>query len=83
MKKLSIVAVLFILCGAVNAQNNGDVQVGEFGFSVGAAHYFGDLNSRAAVKRPKPAVGIFFRKQFGNYIGLRVSAHYAQVGFAD
>ena len=83
VKKISIVAILFLLSGAVSAQNNGDVQVGEFGFSVGAAHYFGDLNSRAAIKRPKPAVGIFFRKQFGNYIGLRVSAHYAQVGFAD
>lgn len=71
------------MSGFVKAQDHGDFQVGEFGISVGAAHYFGDLNSRAAIKRPKPAIGIFFRKQFGNYIGLRVSAHYAQVGFAD
>jgi hypothetical protein len=59
------------------------VQVGEFGFSAGAAHYFGDLNSRTALKRPKPAFGVFFRKQFGNYIGLRVAARYAQVGYSD
>lgn len=59
------------------------VQKGEFGFTAGAAHYFGDLNTRAALNRPKPAIGAFFRKQFGNYIGLRVGAHFAQVGYSD
>ena len=59
------------------------IQKGEFGFSFGAAHYFGDLNTRASVNRPKPAVGIFFRKQFGNYVGLRIGAHYAQLGYSD
>lgn len=59
------------------------VQQGEFGISAGAAHYFGDLNTRAALNRPKPALGIFFRKQFGNYVGLRIGAHYAQLGYSD
>ncbi len=59
------------------------VQVGEFGISAGGAHYFGDLNTRAAINRPKPALGLFFRKQFGNYIGMRISAHYAQLGYSD
>ena len=59
------------------------MQEGQFGFTLGAAHYFGDLNNRAAVNRPKIAVGGFFRKQFGNYTGLRVSAHYLQLGYSD
>lgn len=59
------------------------VQQGEFGITAGAAHYFGDLNTRAAVNRPKPALGVFFRKQFGNYTGLRVAAHFAQLGYSD
>ena len=59
------------------------IQQGEFGVTLGAAHYFGDLNTRASVNRPKPAIGLFFRKQFGNYIGMRVSAHYAQLGYSD
>jgi hypothetical protein len=59
------------------------IQQGEFGISAGAAHYFGDLNTRAAINRPKPALGIFFRKQFGNYVGMRISAHYAQLGYSD
>ena len=29
-----------------------------------SAHYFGDLNTRARVNRPKPATTIFFRKTF-------------------
>lgn len=65
------------------AMRHDYVQKGEFGITVGAAHYFGDLNTRAAINRPKPALGLFFRKQFGNYTGLRVSAHYAQLGYSD
>ena len=56
---------------------------GEFGITAGVAHYFGDLNTRAQINKPKIAFGAFFRKQFGNYIGVRVSTHYAQVGYSD
>ena len=58
-------------------------QLGEFGVTAGVAHYFGDLNTRAQVNRPKPAVGIFFKKQFNNYLGIKLSAHYAQLGYSD
>lgn len=78
--------LFFFLIGisnAVRSQQVDYVQQGEFGFTVGAAHYFGDLNTRAALNRPKPALGLFFRKQFGNYIGLRIAAHYAQLGYSD
>lgn len=83
--KMKSVIFLFIITAAfaTNGQNLEYVQKGEFGITVGAAHYFGDLNTRAALNRPKPAVGAFFRKQFGNYIGLRISAHYAQLGYSD
>ncbi len=77
-----IIAIVFSL--SVQAQADYEyVQKGEFGISLGAAHYFGDLNTRARMNRPKPAVGLFFRKQFGNYVGLRIAAHYAQVGYSD
>jgi len=58
-------------------------QLGEFGITGGVAHYFGDLNTRSHINRPKPAVGIFFKKQFNNYLGIRASAHYAQLGYSD
>src|ERR1700733_3354037 len=40
---------------------------GEVGIAIGAAHYFGDLNTRAAINRPKIAASLMFRKQFGSY----------------
>jgi opacity protein-like surface antigen len=84
MKQFKALTVLFItlLAGNANAQYEY-VQKGEFGITAGAAHYFGDINTRAALNRPKPALGIFFRKQFGNYTGLRIAAHYAQLGYSD
>lgn len=78
--------VFLILSGFVfhaQAQRFDYVQKGEFGITVGGAHYFGDLNTRAGLNRPKMAAGVFFRKQFGNYVGLRISAHYAQLGYSD
>jgi Domain of unknown function (DUF6089) len=85
--KMKIAAlILFIsVSGKVKAQSQNleYVQKGEFGITFGAAHYFGDLNTRVGLNRPKPALGLFFRKQFGNYVGLRLSAHYAQVGYSD
>jgi hypothetical protein len=56
---------------------------GEFGAAIGLGHYFGDLNTRAALNRPKFSGGIFFLKQFNNYIGLRISGDYAFLGYSD
>ncbi len=83
----NILRPLIIITFLLNLNNafaqNEYVQDGQFGFTLGAAHYFGDLNNRAALNRPKIAVGGFFRKQFGSYTGLRVSAHFAQLGYSD
>jgi opacity protein-like surface antigen len=72
----------FVLCAA-QAQMEAVVQEGDFGVTFGAGHYFGDLNSRGALNRPKPVVGIHFRKNIGNYIGLRLAGRYAQLGYSD
>lgn len=83
-RKLLTLLVATLISFGVKAQVEDEyVQQGEFGVTLGGAHYFGDLNNRAAFNRPKPAAGIFFRKQFGNYIGLRVSGHFAQLGYSD
>ena len=59
------------------------VQEGEFGFGVGAGHYFGDLNTRANLSRPKIAATAFFRKNLSNYIAARVGVSFAQLGYSD
>jgi hypothetical protein len=81
MRKL-LAAVILSLPLSLFAQNS-IVQEGEFGVGVGAAHYFGDLNTRAKLNRPKLAAGVFFRKNFGNYIALRVGGTFAQLGYSD
>lgn len=81
MRKL-LAAVLFCLPMALFAQN-AIVQEGEFGFGLGAGHYFGDLNTKAKLNRPKLAAGLFFRKNFGNYIALRLGASFTQLGYSD
>ena len=82
-----ILAVLLTCISVFSIQNataqNEYVQEGQFGITAGAAHYFGDLNTRAAINRPKIALGAFFRKQFDPYKGLRISAHFAQLGYSD
>lgn len=82
-KSLSI--LLLSICCAVQsiAQNDAIVHEGELGIAVGAAQYFGDLNNRNDFKRSKPSLGLFFRKQFGNYVAIRLSGHYAEVAYAD
>lgn len=76
--------VTLIICLPISLlAQNSIVQEGEFGVGVGAAHYFGDLNTRAKLNRPKLAAGIFFRKNFGNYIAMRISGNYAQLGYSD
>jgi hypothetical protein len=84
MKKMTLLLLAALgLQAAVNAQMESVTHQGEIGIALGAAHYFGDLNTKARVNRPKFAAGAFFRKQFGNYIAVRVGAQFAQVGYAD
>ena len=83
MKKYILALLVFpSLLLKVTAQDAYE-QLGEFGFTVGAAHYFGDLNTRGKINRPKPAVGIFYKKQYNNYLGIKLSAQYAQLGYSD
>ena len=82
MRKL-LAALLFCIPVALMAQNSYYVQEGEFGFGLGAGHYFGDLNTRAKLNRPKMAANIFFRKNFGNYTALRIMGSFTQLGYSD
>jgi hypothetical protein len=86
MKKKFLAAVVFsiTLLAAPRLQaQNAIVQEGEFGIGVGAGHYFGDLNTKSRLNRAKAAATLFFRKNFGNYIALRIGASFAQLGYSD
>jgi hypothetical protein len=83
--KTRVLGLLVALTSLLSASAQYDAYVlqGEYGITAGFAHYFGDLNTRAQINRPKPALGIFYKKQFNNYLGVRVSAHYAQLGYSE
>jgi len=86
MKKLIAVVIFFSVAafsGPSLFAQYAIQQEGEFGFGVGASHYFGDLNTKARLNRAKLAGNIFFRKNFGNYIALRVGVTFAQLGYSD
>ena len=86
MRKLLVVVCVGALVAFIPARSfsqDAIVQEGEFGIGIGAAHYFGDLNTRARMNRPKPAATIFFRKNFSNYISGRIGASFARLGYSD
>ncbi|MCE3282299.1 MAG: hypothetical protein K0Q66_1036 [Chitinophagaceae bacterium] len=83
LRRIAIPVFCLLISTAKGQLLESFVHAGEFGISLGGAHYFGDLNTRAALNRPKFAAGVFFTKQFNNYIGLKIAGNYAQVGYSD
>ena len=87
MTKKFFAAVAFSTVALFSGQSlsaqDAVVQEGEFGVGIGAGHYFGDLNTKARLNAAKLAASIFFRKNFGNYIALRIGASFAQLGYSD
>jgi opacity protein-like surface antigen len=77
-----LVMVAMLLASSAVAQNELSY-VGELGFSVGGAHYFGDLNTRGALNAVKPAIGVYYRKYLNDYIGLRLHGRFLQLGYSD
>jgi Domain of unknown function (DUF6089) len=76
-------AFFFITLKSVAQPDNSFVYQGEFGISAGVSQYFGDLNPDLHFNTPKPAFGIYFRKQLSDYIAVRLAAHFAQLGYSD
>jgi len=85
MFKKTFSIILFSIFSVVAYAQSMETYVhqAEYGFSVGLGHYFGDLNTSMQINRPKFSGGIFFRKQLSNYIGLKVAANYALLGYSD
>ena len=86
MKKIITITLIFTVltgCFSQLKAQESVVQEGEFGIGLGGSHYFGDLNTRASLNRPKMAATVFFRKNLGNYIAVRLGASFAQLGYSD
>ncbi|WP_217602734.1 DUF6089 family protein [Chitinophaga sp. GbtcB8] len=77
-----LIALGMLLAYPALAQNELQY-VGELGFSVGGAQYFGDLNTSSALNTVKPTIGVFYRKYMNDYIGVRAHLRYARLGYSD
>jgi hypothetical protein len=84
MNKIALFLVAACLGGfGARAQYESFIHTGEIGISLGGASYFGDLNTNGDVTHSKLAFGAFYRKQFGDYVALRLGGQYARVGYSD
>jgi len=84
MKK-AVFIILFstVLVAQTALAQFGIFQQGEIGLTVGAANYFGDLNTNADLTHPKIAIGAYILKQYNPYLDVRVNVHFAQLGYSD
>lgn len=82
-KILMIVLITAISLSSKAQLYNSYKRLGEVGLGFGVGHYFGDLNPSAALNRPKISAGIFFIKNFNDYIGLKANVNYALLGYSD
>jgi len=83
MRNLFIAGLVIISSIRSNGQTVVPILSGEIGIMAGASQYFGDLNPDMHFNTPKPAVGLFFRKQIGSYIAARAQAMFTQLGYSD
>jgi hypothetical protein len=83
MKYLFIAGLVILSSLRSSGQSESTVLSGEIGIMAGASQYFGDLNPDMHFNTPKPAVGVFFREQIGNYIAARAQAMFTQLGYSD
>jgi len=78
LNRIAVVVLLSLFTFSAKSQSmQSYVYQGEYGFAVGLGHYFGDLNTGMQINRPKFSGSLFFRKQFNNYIGVRITGAYA------
>lgn len=60
-----------------------DYVVFEYGISLGAAHYFGDLNDNFGLHAPSYMGGVWGRYNLNDYVAVRLNLAYAHVGYDD
>ena len=84
MKKLIFGTLVVLSVGRrASAQEQAVTQEGEIGISAGTSQYFGDLNPNPRFNTPNLALSGFLRKNFNNYVALRVAASYTFLAYSD
>ena len=69
---------IIVLCISVSAS----AQTWEIGGALGAAGYIGDLNTNV-IKPSGVSAGIFLKRNFNGYLGLKLNYSFGQISAAD
>jgi hypothetical protein len=83
MTKRSIRLILIIFSAFLVFANSFGQRGQEVGGYIGAAFYYGDLNTSLKIQKPGPAAGIFVKRNFNNRLSLRGGLNYARVAASD
>lgn len=77
--------LLFLLFFLISFRGNAQqfFTSSEYGLTVGASTYFGDLNPNYGMHSIRPAAGAFYRYAFNPYIAVKAMANYTKVGYDD
>ena len=78
MQKSILFFFLLFLCGLIKSQH---VEIGVFG---GSTYYLGELNPGVPfVNKPRPVIGVLYRKNWSKRYSLRLSANYGKLAAED
>jgi hypothetical protein len=80
MRKIFFILFLFSFS---QAESQVFYRRSEYGFAVGGANYFGDLNQNYSFKNLRYSGGVFLKYNFTDYIALKLAGNYAFVGYDD
>lgn len=82
-KILGALIVVTLLLGGSRTYAQSYFTSNEYGISLGASQYFGDLNENYGFHTVAPAYGVFMRRRMSSYIALKLVADYTRVGYDD
>ena len=84
MRKIVALIGWIICCTATEKLHAQSFFTGtEYGFGIGGAQYFGDLNDNYGLKYIRQAGSVFTRIHVNPFIAVRFSANYAHIGYDD
>lgn len=81
MRIISLLFLSALLCCSIHEAKSQHVELGVFG---GAAYYLGELNpGKPFLNKPRPVVGVLYRKNWSKRYALRLSANYGKLAAED
>lgn len=83
MQRIALIISFLVTVIATNVRAQTFYQNKEYGVSLGASHYFGDLNDHYGLQEVMPAFGVFTRIHVNPFIAARFAAQATRVGYDD